>query len=809
MSRSAFLVAWIAWSCAIAPAIAQTRPAPDERAVTGMTLGRLAPENVVFCLASNGWKKAPENSTNKAELLWAVPSVQEFIQQLSDEIKRTIEEQSGQNESASLAMSTVPVLLKAAIEHPLVVSLESFTVANPPKIVMSVIIDTESDADAVREAFDKLIQASQRTDMLVEEKIRGTSFYTPRNHPADDAPLPQFGMFKSYLILTMGQETTTNTLKRISATNKSPAWLDGLLRDLKVERPTLAWQVNAAPVREGLDPLIQDPQVRKGLEAAGLFALNRIAAGMGLDSTGNVEKMFLETSGAPGGLFGLLPNKPLLPADLKNIPAQPAQAMIVRFDLAYLVDELLKIADQIDPLPRQQFDELSEQDEEVLGFSIKDDLLKAFGDVWSSYVSTTEAGGGLVPGLVIAATVRDAKKMTKVQEALVSRAKDILGQLGPHAPVSLHEFTARGTKGYRVQINNLPIPLAPSWVVTKDQFVIGLSPQLVTAHLTVAKTSLADNVEVQAALKRDPKSILISYRDPRPELQGFYTVVNTVAPLLTGQLQQQGIEFNLPPLPPYSDIEPHLAPTVGTLSRNATGWASESHGVAPSFNAASPAIAAGAVALLLPAVQQAREAARRTQSKNNMKQIGLAMHNYHDTYLNFPERVVLDKQDKPGLSWRVKLLPFLDQGELYSKFHLDEPWDSDHNKQLIERMPAVYSSPNDPDLMTQGKTRYLVPVGDGTLFDGEKGPRIRDITDGTSNTIMAVEAHHDSAVIWTKPDDLDIDFDEPLLGLQHSRNGGFHVLLADGSVRFVSDNIDPETLKKLFTRAGAEIIGGF
>ncbi|MBM4090163.1 MAG: DUF1559 domain-containing protein, partial [Planctomycetes bacterium] len=99
------------------------------------------------------------------------------------------------------------------------------------------------------------------------------------------------------------------------------------------------------------------------------------------------------------------------------------------------------------------------------------------------------------------------------------------------------------------------------------------------------------------------------------------------------------------------------------------------------------------VALLLPAVQSAREAARRTSSSNNLKQIALAMHNYHDVYKKFPPRASLDANGKPLLSWRVHILPFVEEVALYEQFKLDEPWDSPHNSQLIDKMPRVYQNP--------------------------------------------------------------------------------------------------------------------
>ncbi|MFO0900078.1 MAG: DUF1559 domain-containing protein [Pirellulales bacterium] len=209
------------------------------------------------------------------------------------------------------------------------------------------------------------------------------------------------------------------------------------------------------------------------------------------------------------------------------------------------------------------------------------------------------------------------------------------------------------------------------------------------------------------------------------------------------------------------------------------------------------------VALLLPAVQAAREAARRIQSMNNLKQLALGMHVYHDAHNSFPPRANFDKQGRPLLSWRVHLLPYLEQEPLYKQFHLDEPWDSEHNKKLIPRMPVTFASPNRPN---DGKTVYLVPVGPGTLFGGDQGMKLSEITDGTSNTIMLVEADADRAVEWTRPEGLGYDPEHPLAGVGNTRKGGFLAALADGSVRFISNNIDPEVLRAMFTAAGNETI---
>ncbi|WP_105357510.1 DUF1559 domain-containing protein [Blastopirellula marina] len=219
------------------------------------------------------------------------------------------------------------------------------------------------------------------------------------------------------------------------------------------------------------------------------------------------------------------------------------------------------------------------------------------------------------------------------------------------------------------------------------------------------------------------------------------------------------------------------------------------------------AVTAVMVGLLLPAVQQARAAARRVQSSNNMKQIGLAMHNYNDTVLALPAQASTDEDGKKLLSWRVHILPFLEQQDLYDRFHLDEPWDSEHNKQLIQFMPDIYRDP--ASVAPEFHTNYLVPLGKNMAFEQptketkEKWPtgiRLRDITDGTTNTAMLLNVNDDAAVIWTKPDDLEIDLTNPWKNLDKSKHRDLQVLRCDGSIMTLPTEISGDYLQALFQR---------
>ena len=216
------------------------------------------------------------------------------------------------------------------------------------------------------------------------------------------------------------------------------------------------------------------------------------------------------------------------------------------------------------------------------------------------------------------------------------------------------------------------------------------------------------------------------------------------------------------------------------------------------------------VGLLLPAVQAAREAARRTSSMNNMKQILLAMHNYHDAMQKFPDARARNADGKLMLSWRVALLPYLEEGDLYNQFHLDEPWDSEHNLKLLERMPAVYGDPSAPEQEARGLTTIQVLTGKGTTFiTPDKAPRLAQISDGTSRTLAIVEAMPDKAVPWTKPEDIEFDPERPLTGVGNPRRaaGVFFGGMMDGSVRMLTPDLDPEVFKALVTPNGGESVG--
>ncbi len=192
--------------------------------------------------------------------------------------------------------------------------------------------------------------------------------------------------------------------------------------------------------------------------------------------------------------------------------------------------------------------------------------------------------------------------------------------------------------------------------------------------------------------------------------------------------------------------------------------------------------------LARPMLVEAAKRKAEVSKRNDLKQIGLGMHNFHDVYRVFPSN---DRggSEAVGLSWRVHLLPFVDEAPLYNEFHMDEPWDSEHNKALIPRMPKLYGA------NAEGKSNMHVFIGEGTPFGG-KPFSLSEVTDGLSNTLMVVRAGEDTADIWTKPGGLTFDKADPIAALGMIGDM-FDVLLMDGSVRSLPKTIDAATLGNL------------
>jgi len=210
------------------------------------------------------------------------------------------------------------------------------------------------------------------------------------------------------------------------------------------------------------------------------------------------------------------------------------------------------------------------------------------------------------------------------------------------------------------------------------------------------------------------------------------------------------------------------------------------------------------LSLTLPAFSRAREASRRMQCTNNLRQIGIALHDYHDTYGSFPPAYVADENGQPKHSWRVLLLPFLEESPLYEAYDFDEPWNGPHNARLLKEMPRTYACPSATEHGAGHPTgtSYVAVVGPTTVWPGPIAGTIGGIKDGTANTVLLIE-FGGQQIPWLEPRDLKVDDSlqmlvngDPVSTGSHQREdffyryfSGRHVTFADGGTTFVPHGV--------------------
>jgi Protein of unknown function (DUF1559) len=216
------------------------------------------------------------------------------------------------------------------------------------------------------------------------------------------------------------------------------------------------------------------------------------------------------------------------------------------------------------------------------------------------------------------------------------------------------------------------------------------------------------------------------------------------------------------------------------------------------------------IAILLPPVRTAHTPASREQCADNIKQIMLALHTYHDAYGSFPPAYVTDEDGQPMHSWRVLILPILDHQDLYDQYDFSQPWDSPNNSMLARPIPDYFYCPADTTKRATD-TSYVLITGEGSAWPDDHAPNLDEFTDDLEQTIALVEVVN-SGIHWTEPCDLPMG--KALRGVNAKAGlcissphpGGAQVGRADGSVWFLSDNTSRQQLQAMLTPDGGEIV---
>ncbi|MGE3316892.1 MAG: DUF1559 domain-containing protein [Planctomycetaceae bacterium] len=605
-----------------------------------------------------------------------------------------------------------------------------------------------------------------------------------------------------------------------------------------------AW-INFAPLRQRFGeieiPLSQTNQepktttVNRILEILGLDTLGSAAFRTGFKDRATWSEIAIDAPAPRKGLLAFANQKPMSLSDLPPIPSNCAGFGITSFDLGTAYDTIVNIAKEIGRLENErnveQIDGAIAQLQQVVGFDVKADLLDPLGHINCFY---SDAGQGpLGFGFGVAVSLDDAAKVRTSVNKLLDIAQR---EAGPDFRVTRNQEDKRELVS--LQIGAF---VNPAFCVDDKWLAIGLSPQSVKTFLMRLDKKLptwSPSEEHKTALESVPKEFVsLSVSDPRVTVQSALNMLTTMGPAMLAGIQQQmrasgqpGPQGNpLAEIPPAELVAAPLFPNVSWATVDDRGVHVRERTSLPSMIGVAGVPAAGiGVALLLPAVQQAREAARRAQSSNNLKQIGLAMHNYHDVHLHFPlgSSPNVDLPQEKLQSWLVEILPYVEQSNLYNSIDRTKAWDDAANKAAMQTLVPVYAHPSVPVIQNNGYaiSNYIGFAGIGKdgpklpanspkagIFGYNRKTRIADVLDGTSNTAAVTETKTNTGP-WGAAGSSTMRpaTQKPYVNGPDGFGGitpqGMNVLFADGAVRFISKDIDPKVFEAMITIQGGEAV---
>ncbi len=689
-----------------------------------------------------------------------------------------------------------------------------------------------------------LLKLADIRDEPDQKEVRGRTINFLRN-PSNPAIEIVWFSEQQHLVVAIGESPAERVIAvaegEMSNVTDSDLWKQCRGDDVDFEVAAAAWfDLKSLRDRFGAMPVpIPDLQrqvsVNELSELLGIDNLNAMGGQFGYRGAAPIGRTFINAPGKREGLLSLL-DQPLFSLD--DLPPLPQDSLAFgAFSLdsdAALETTLAVVRSVVALLPPdagEQLEGMLQSVPQLLGFNLQQDLLASLGDVHCVY--SDPAGGPFGIGFGAAIAVKDADKLNRVLDVLVGRSEQLLADAPTPVPMTVQRATVDGH-----EMLTLPAGVfTPTVAVGEKWVVLGLFPQTVRSFFLREEGKLPawePSAEHNASLAELPKQFsAISVDDPRQGLKLLYSfvpilnsAVHTMAPGL-GANAVKAAE-----LPPQEIVMAPLFPNVNMSVPTENGIVYHSrHSLPLTLPAAEGVfVAPTLVALLLPAVQQAREAARRTTSSNNLRNIGLAIHNYEAVHQHLPIGTQPNTDLKPEqrLSFLFALLPYLEQQALYEILaeNKTKAWDDPAVADFTNMLVPTYLNPGLIDDDAPGATHYVGMAGVGAdapelpvhheragMFGYDRKTRLRDVTDGLSNTVMMTETNIAETRWAAGGQTLKSLTQEPYIngidGIGGPSPGGCQMLLGDGSVRFVSESVDPEVMRRMSTMAGGKPVGDF
>lgn len=569
-------------------------------------------------------------------------------------------------------------------------------------------------------------------------------------------------------------------------------------------------------------------------EIVGIDTLQRLEWQSGYQGKATWSEFVAVAPGPRKGILSLLDQQPMTLADLPPLPKDTTGFLAFSFNWTAAYDMALQLARDIGAIggeePAQEVENFIANIPATIGFDPRADLTEALGNVVCIYSDAQSSMFGF--GFGLAMKVKDAEKLRETRDVVLELIRNIGGE-----DVKVQSGKVEGHDVTSVPV--VPGVFMPTVCVHDEWLILGMSPSTIRGFLARSSGKVPKwepTAEYQEALSVFPKEFVgINVSDPRSSYRNLMTFV----PMANMFVQQQlpggnDVDAPLLSLPPAELVTAPLFPNVTVYTSDAEGARSLSRYSATTIPllggsteiASVSAVAIGA-ALLLPAIQQAREAARRTQSRNHLKQIAIALHSFHDVKGKFPSGTRGENfEPDERISWMAEILQFIDEPRLYGQLDFNAKWSAEENKVVFSTEISSYLHPSVTETSADG---YALTHYVGLAGLGEKGPtlpvdnpnagffgynrstRMRDILDGTANTAAVSEASADFGP-WGAGGKATLRSltEKPYIngpdGIGSTAPEGCNIMFADGSVRFVSKDVDPTVLEGLMTIAGGEAV---
>ncbi len=592
-------------------------------------LAKIAPEECLVYTTWSGMAAPNAESTNQTEQLLAEPEVKEMVGQIERAVLAGIDKNSRPQEAA---MAREGIRWgKKFLTRPMAAFVSSVTITGKvPDIRGGLVVNVGDDAAELKTALEKFQAALPTPAEKVE--VGGIGCYRLKFAP--DAPPVVWGVKGKYLLAGVGEGSLEGILQR--ALFETPAWLTAVRKQLPVQRMSTFSYINVKKLVQQFAPM-GGPQAQTIIDAAGLGNVTMLASVSGLEGDGVVHRTFVGIDGEPAGVFCLATGKPLAAKDLDPIPHDSNLAVACRLDLARVIDTALAVATKINPQAAGMVDGNLKNINGQLGVDLRKDVVDSLGDAWCVY-NSPEEGGLIFTGLTAVVQVKDydrlsaahAKLLALAKAAMTSNATHVGGATAAPGPVPGAEVQAadEGAARPRAQIEHMQfagqdiyflsandVPFAPAWCLTHTELIVATFPQQIKAYLTRGADfkSLATVPEVARMFEEGEGPLSLTFTRPRGFVEYLYPMLCVGVQMASRELAREGIDLNVGIVPSAPTIFRHLRPSVSMVRRVDGGILSTERGTVPGSSVTSVApVAAG---LLLPAIQKAREAARRANRR--------------------------------------------------------------------------------------------------------------------------------------------------------------------------------------------------